>query len=77
MVCADFQGLKDAIADSENGFMVPQGDARAWAAKIRVVFADGFDREAFGRQASEYTLERFSWSGIAGRYLKILESGKS
>jgi len=72
VVCADFQGLKDAIHDGENGFMVPEGDATAWATRLREVLADDFDRESFGRRASEYTVEHFSWPGIARRYMEIL-----
>ncbi|HWQ59974.1 MAG TPA: glycosyltransferase family 4 protein [Candidatus Fimivivens sp.] len=72
VVCADFQGLKDAIQDGENGFMVPQGDSQAWAAKIRAAFADGFDRAAFGEKARIYTAAHFSWDGIANRYLEVL-----
>lgn len=73
VVCADFQGLKDAIHDGQNGFMVPQGDANAWATKLREVLADDFDRDAFGKRSSEYTIEHFSWPGIAKRYLEVLQ----
>ncbi|NTW30544.1 MAG: glycosyltransferase family 4 protein [Candidatus Moranbacteria bacterium] len=72
VVCSDFQGLKDAISDGENGFMVPMGDARAWADKLREVLADDFDRENFGRKAREYTDRNFSWDGIAQRYVEVL-----
>ncbi|NTW30368.1 MAG: glycosyltransferase family 4 protein [Candidatus Moranbacteria bacterium] len=72
VVCSDFQGLKDAISDGENGFMVPMGDARAWADKLREVLADDFDREAFGKKEALYTVEHFSWPGIAKRYLEVL-----
>ncbi len=72
VICSDFQGLKDAILDGENGFMVPSGDAKAWAEKIGSVFSDGFDRDAFGTKASAYTVAHFSWDGIAKKYLEIL-----
>lgn len=73
VVCSDFQGLKDAIHDRQNGFMVPQGDATAWVTKLREVLADDFDRDSFGKRASKYTVEHFSWPGIARRYLEILK----
>lgn len=75
VICSDFQGLKDAIHDGENGFMVPQGDAEAWAEKLRGVFEDGFDRSAFGEKARAYTAEHFSWNGIAKRYIETLKDG--
>lgn len=74
VICSDFQGLKDAIHDGENGFMVPQGDAAAWATKIQSVFADEFDRKAFGRKAAEYTVGHFSWDGITRKYLEVISS---
>lgn len=72
VVCSDFQGLKDAIHDGENGFMVPQGDEQAWADKLRSVFADGFDRVTFGENARAYTVEHFAWDGIAKRYMDVI-----
>lgn len=72
VICSDFQGLKDAIHDGENGFMVPQGDAQAWAGKIEGLFSDAFDRVAFGERARRYTADHFSWEGIAKRYLEVL-----
>ncbi|MEI6650748.1 MAG: glycosyltransferase family 4 protein [Candidatus Moraniibacteriota bacterium] len=72
VICSDFQGLKDAIHDGENGFMVAQGDAEAWAKKVQSVFADGFDLTAFGEKARVYTVEHFSWDGIVKRYMDVL-----
>jgi glycosyltransferase involved in cell wall biosynthesis len=72
VICSDFQGLKDSIQDGENGFMVPMGDAQVLADKVKSVFADGFDRDAFGEKARAYTVANFSWDGIAEKYLEVL-----
>ncbi len=74
VVASALEGLKDAIKDGENGFLVEQGNADAWAEKINELLSLGDEaRKEFGEKARKYTIEHFSWDKIAKRYLEEIE----
>jgi glycosyltransferase involved in cell wall biosynthesis len=56
----------------KNGFLVESENALAWASKLNELLSDSFDRKAFGRAAHAYVDAKFSWDGIAKRYLETL-----
>lgn len=74
VVASALEGLKDAIKDGENGFLVEPGNAEAWAKKITELLADDEFRKEFGEKARKYTIENFSWDKIARRYLDVMQS---
>jgi glycosyltransferase involved in cell wall biosynthesis len=74
VVASALEGLKDAVKDGENGFLVESGNAEAWADKINELLTDDDFRKKFGEKAKKYTIENYSWEKIAKRYLKIFES---
>ncbi len=74
VLSADFQGLKDAIIDGENGFMVPHENAEAWIEKVNELLSDDFDRIAFGKKTREFNVRHFGWEVIAEKYLNVLKS---
>jgi glycosyltransferase involved in cell wall biosynthesis len=39
VVAADLEGIKDAVIDGRTGLMLPPGDARAWADRLRALLA--------------------------------------
>ena len=68
------EGLKDAIKDGENGFLVEPGNADAWVQKINELFSLSDEtRKKFGEKARKYTIEHFSWDKIARKYLEEME----
>lgn len=72
VIASDLQGLKDAIYDGKNGFLVEPENSDQWRKKIEAVLeADEF-REAFGERAQKFTIENFSWGEIAKSYLNVL-----
>jgi glycosyltransferase involved in cell wall biosynthesis len=74
VVASALEGLKDAIKDGENGFLVEQGNANAWVQKINELFSlSDEERKEFGEKARKYTIEHFSWDKIAKRYLEEIE----
>jgi len=74
VVASALEGLKDAIKDGENGFLVEQGNADGWAQKINEIFSLSDEaRKEFGEKARKYTIEHFSWDKIAKRYLEEIE----
>jgi glycosyltransferase involved in cell wall biosynthesis len=40
VVAADLEGIKDAVVDGETGWLLPTGDAAAWAATVTSELAD-------------------------------------
>lgn len=74
VLASSLEGLKDAIKDGENGFLIEPGNADAWAKKIKEVLSDDDFRLEFGEKARKYTMENFSWEKIAGRYFEMMQS---
>jgi phosphatidylinositol alpha-1,6-mannosyltransferase len=70
VVASALEGLKDAVEDGENGFLVESGNAEAWVRKINELLADDEYRKKFGEKAKKYTIENFSWEKIAKKYLE-------
>jgi phosphatidylinositol alpha-1,6-mannosyltransferase len=73
VVASALEGLKDAIKDETNGFLVEPGNIEAWVDKIKKLLEDDDFRKKFGEKAREYTIENYSWDKIAKRYLEEME----
>jgi len=74
VVASALEGLKDAVKDGENGFLVEPGNANAWAEKINELLSLSDEaRKKIGEKARKYTIENFSWDKIAKRYLEEME----
>jgi len=73
VVASDFEGLKDAVKDGKNGFLVESGNAQAWIRKVGELLDDDDFRQEFGKKAREYTIENYNWEKIARRYLEEME----
>jgi glycosyltransferase involved in cell wall biosynthesis len=74
VVASNLEGLKDAIRDGENGFLIESGNAEAWVAKINGLLADDQFRVEFGEKARQYVVDHYSWNKIAKRYLEAMKS---
>lgn len=66
-------GPKDIITDGEDGFLVPAGDYRSFADKMRCLMESQELREQMGRKAKEST-GRFRVEGILKQWEELLES---
>lgn len=71
-VAADLEGIKDVIAQGENGFRVPTLDADQFAAKVREMLSNKL--EHFSAQTRSYVQEQFSWKNVAQQYVGFLQS---
>lgn len=70
--CRD--GLIEAVRDGETGFLLPSGDAPAWAARIAELRAwDPARRAAFLTRAMAVAAEAYSWDRVAREVLGHLE----
>jgi phosphatidylinositol alpha-1,6-mannosyltransferase len=74
VIASDLEGLKDAISDGQNGFLLEPGNAEIWTKKIKEVLLDDNFRKEFGQKAKRYTIEHYSWDIIAQRYLEVMKN---
>lgn len=74
VLASNHEGLKDAIHEGKNGFLLPPGDANVWITKIQELGkTDPQFLKFFGASARRYTEEHFSWEKIAKRYLEEIK----
>ena len=73
VLASNLEGLKDAIKDGKNGFLVEPENAAAYLAKITELFANGSPREIYGQAVRDYVLENYQWQHIAQLYLTEIE----
>ncbi len=73
VLSSDLQGLKDAIKNNVNGFLLEPENEIIWKNKIEEVCNPQFGQETFIANAKEYTLNNFTWDRIGQQYLNVLE----
>lgn len=73
VLASNLEGLRDAIKDGENGFLLEPGNAQAWADKIIEILSDDNFRVESGEKARKFVIENYSWEKISKRYLEEIE----
>ena len=73
VLASDLEGLKDAIKDNRNGFLIEHENADAWVKKIEEVLADDGFRKEFGEKCCQFVINNYSWDKIAQRYLEEIK----
>jgi glycosyltransferase involved in cell wall biosynthesis len=71
VVASDLDGISDAVVDGMNGYLVPAGDASAYASVITRELAK---RSQSPSTVRRYTLEHFSWAESARTYRSLARS---
>jgi len=74
VVASDLEGLKDAIIEGENGFLIEPEDAKAFIEKITTLINDDAYRKEFGVRARHFCENRFQWHTIAQQYLDVIKA---
>jgi len=70
VVASDLEGIKDAVQDGENGFLVQSKDAAGFIQKIL-----NYEKDVqFRKKVRKYTINRFSWDKIASDYLGLFHT---
>lgn len=72
VVAADLEGIKDAIHDKKNGFLVPASSASCFIDRICKLLSNLPDLRKMGEKFYLYTVQNFSWKSIASKYLIII-----
>lgn len=73
VLASDLEGLKDAIKDGEDGFLLESENADAWVKKINELLADEKYRKEFGQKARQFVIDNYSWEKISKRYLEEIK----
>jgi glycosyltransferase involved in cell wall biosynthesis len=73
VLASNMEGLKDAIKDGKNGFLVEPENADAYVQKINELFAQGSPREIYGENVRNFVVESYRWEKISGIYLEEIK----
>lgn len=70
LLASGIEGIIDAVVDNVTGFLLPTGDAQAWAGKIGDVYRwSPAQRAAFVRACQAEVAVRFTWQAVADQTL--------
>jgi len=70
VLASSLEGLKDAIKDNQNGFIVESENANKYVEKINELFQDKNKLREFGKKSRQFIIENYSWEIIARKYLE-------
>jgi glycosyltransferase involved in cell wall biosynthesis len=71
VVAADISGVE--YLNDLAGFVIPQGDAKALAAKVKLLLGDAALRARFSAAGREYAVQNCSWQNVAERTREIFK----
>jgi D-inositol-3-phosphate glycosyltransferase len=72
VVASKVGGLAFSVQDGQTGFLVPERDAEALAARIRLLLGNRDLRGQLGRQAAHWA-RRYSWPVVANQIVDLYE----
>ena len=70
VVASGMEGIKDAVANGKNGWLVKPMDRKEFYEKITWLLENEAERAKLGKSALKYAGE-FSWKRIAGKHIKV------
>ncbi len=68
VVASNLEGIKDAVRDGQNGFLLRPEDTVSFTRIIKEFFQDPGLCESLGMRAREFTIQNFGWDSAAGKY---------
>ena len=72
VVASKVGGLAFSVQDGQTGFLVPERDAEALAARIKLLLSDGELRQKLGRHAAHWA-RRYGWPVIADQIVDLYQ----
>lgn len=73
VLASNIEGLKDAIKDGKNGFLIETENADVYVNKIDELFDGTTPREKYGESVRQFILDNYQWKEIAKIYLKEIQ----
>jgi len=74
VVASRLEGIPDAIADGENGELVPAGDGAAYLRALEPLLADSAERRRRGERGRAYTQQSNAWPRIIEQYAALFRA---
>ena len=74
VLAADIEGIRDAVQDGQNGYLLPSRDDTAWVDKIHSLLSQPISLRQLGQQARDFTLANYSWEQMAFEYQEIFDT---
>lgn len=69
VLASNMEGLKDAIKDGKNGFLIENENSEAYINKINELFENKSPREKYGDDVRNFVIQNYQWKEIAKTYL--------
>ncbi len=76
VVASDLEGIKNAIFDKKNGFLVKPKDYQNFGRIITRLAEDKKGRKELGLQARNFVMEEFNWDRISDQYIQYFDNLK-
>ena len=74
IVASNIEGIKDAIIDTKNGFLIEPYDTEKYVEVILDLLRDDNKRISIGRAGKELTNTYYNWEAISEKYLDVFNS---
>jgi phosphatidylinositol alpha-1,6-mannosyltransferase len=74
VVASNIEGIKDAIIDNKNGFLIEPYDTEKYVKVILDLLRDDNKRISIGRAGKEITNTYYNWEAISEKYLDVFNS---
>ncbi len=69
-IATGIEGIRDVISPGKNGYLIPEGDAEGFAAKIDAVLQN--ELETLSLSSRSYVEHQFSWEKVSKDYIRHL-----
>ncbi|MDI3534969.1 MAG: phosphatidyl-myo-inositol dimannoside synthase [Thermosediminibacterales bacterium] len=73
LIASDLEGIKDAVINEENGYLVKSGESQQFIEKIKDVINNYEKYEGFKKNSILYTKSKYNWERICNQYKKEFE----
>lgn len=73
VIASSLEGLKDAIKDGENGYLIETENREQYISLITTLLNDTPRLQAFKKQVRRYVVDHYAWDNIAKQYAHTLE----
>ena len=74
VLAADLEGIRDVVAEKQNGFLLPSGDEQAFLDHIVDFKEHPRKLSSLKKKSKAYVEETFSWESVAEQFEKALRS---
>lgn len=75
VIAYEIDGIRDAVKDGENGFLIPCKNIDIFSERISYLLEDDKARALLGEKACKFA-RKFSWDIISDRYLEAMDQAK-